>query len=520
MSSNDVSSQPPAQSSQTDGRKQAAKAQKEERNNMLNQLIESTEWKDTDNFIVEDDILKQIKGYDTALFSVDMLRKICNKLGFVSRKFTKNVCTDTIVKAVKDRMVYDAIDPQQSKTTDSTSMRCRLLNVIMSDLFVSRLQHLGARKEMAELNKGGAGQDKTFWEDVTLEFNDYDEEKVEYGELALTTAFDKKLFEEKKIDPSIKVKDQSWEALREMFIAMQKDYKKKHQRFKTSGNHSNNFHDFCHGRLDTYYMHVWLSQRDPNLLESIVEDLPEEVKFETIGDEDNNTNNSSITSRRKRKTPADVLEMHIRQREEKRGGDDVLKAQKAVAYQLKSYCMGMNQLIDLSKVNTATQTLEQFELVQRMKNTIGIAVSTMEGHIQAGTVWCPTTAAEAQPSTHKTPKTRNSSASSSRGLASSATESENNNSVARRIFAVGSDEKQKSSEAPSLAEATATQDDESSVGSDEPRFCCAEDYCWKKDNPKNFTCLCSICTGNCHVYCSKTNDRGYLMCEKCIKENL
>ena len=83
MSSNDVSSQPPAQSSQTDGRKQAAKAQKEERNNMLNQLIESTEWKDTDNFIVEDDILKQIKGYDTALFSVDMLRKICNKLGFV-----------------------------------------------------------------------------------------------------------------------------------------------------------------------------------------------------------------------------------------------------------------------------------------------------------------------------------------------------------------------------------------------------------------------------------------------------
>jgi hypothetical protein len=32
--------------------------------------------------------------------------------------------------------------------------------------------------------------------------------------------------------------------------------------------------------------------------------------------------------------------------------------------------------------------------------------------------------------------------------------------------------------------------------------------------------LCSICTGNCHVYCSKTNDRGYLMCEKCIKENL
>jgi hypothetical protein len=80
------------------------------------------------------------------------------------------------------------------------------------------------------------------------------------------------------------MKDQSWEELYKMFITLQKDYKKKHQQFQTRGNHSNNFHDFCHGRLDTYYMHVWLSQRDPSLLHSIVEDVPEEVKFEMIGD--------------------------------------------------------------------------------------------------------------------------------------------------------------------------------------------------------------------------------------------
>jgi hypothetical protein len=52
--------------------------------------------------IIEDDILKQIKGYDTTLFSVDMLQNICNKLGFVSHKFAKSVCIDTIFKAVKD----------------------------------------------------------------------------------------------------------------------------------------------------------------------------------------------------------------------------------------------------------------------------------------------------------------------------------------------------------------------------------------------------------------------------------
>jgi hypothetical protein len=92
--------------------------------------------------------------------------------------------------------------------------------------------------------------------------------------------------------------------------------------------------------------------------------------------------------------------------------------------------------------------------------------------------------------------------------------------MARQIFAVDSDEKKKPSEEPLLEEATATQDDESSTSSDEPRFCCAKDYCWKKDHPKNFTCSCSICSDNCHIYSSKTNDRGFLMCEKCIKENL
>ncbi len=53
-----------------------------------------------------------------------------------------------------------------------------------------------------------------------------------------------------------------------------------------------------------------------------MEDLPEEENFETIGDEDNNTNNtnnSSIISNKKWKTLADLLEMHIKKREEKKG---------------------------------------------------------------------------------------------------------------------------------------------------------------------------------------------------------
>jgi len=36
------------------------------------------------------------------VFTVDMLHKICGKLGFVSRKYKKVVCLETILKAVID----------------------------------------------------------------------------------------------------------------------------------------------------------------------------------------------------------------------------------------------------------------------------------------------------------------------------------------------------------------------------------------------------------------------------------
>jgi hypothetical protein len=111
----------------------------------LNRLTEHVDWKDSNNFIVEDGVLKMILGMDASLFNVDMLRKICGKIGFTSRKFTKAVCHETIIKAVSDGKFYDSVDHTSSSTVnDSTGLRCRLLNVIMSDAFVTRLQLLGS----------------------------------------------------------------------------------------------------------------------------------------------------------------------------------------------------------------------------------------------------------------------------------------------------------------------------------------------------------------------------------------
>jgi hypothetical protein len=180
----------------------------------LNQLIEHANWKDSNNFIVEDGVLKIILGMDASLFNVDLLQKICGKIGFTSHKFTKAVCHETIIKAVSDGKLYDSVDPtSSSKVNDSTGLRYQLLNVIMSDAFVTHLQLLGSRKEMAKIDKGGAGQDQTFWEDVLVEFNDYS--NSDYGGLVLTSSTDKKIFAEKNVDPSVKCgKNMSWEFLR------------------------------------------------------------------------------------------------------------------------------------------------------------------------------------------------------------------------------------------------------------------------------------------------------------------
>jgi hypothetical protein len=86
---------------------------------------------------------------DSSLFSVDMLRKICGNLGFTFRKFNKAVFLETTGKAVTDGKVYDAINPASSSTaTDSTSLRCWLLNVVMSEAIVPCLKFLGAWKEI------------------------------------------------------------------------------------------------------------------------------------------------------------------------------------------------------------------------------------------------------------------------------------------------------------------------------------------------------------------------------------
>jgi len=120
-------------------RKEKAAEEKTRREVNLMHFIENTTLQNSDNFTVEENVLKLILGFDPAVFNVDMLHKIWGKLGFVFRKFTKVVCLETILKAFRDLKAYESIDTNNSNSNiDSTSVQCRLLNVITSDAFVAR----------------------------------------------------------------------------------------------------------------------------------------------------------------------------------------------------------------------------------------------------------------------------------------------------------------------------------------------------------------------------------------------
>jgi hypothetical protein len=50
----------------------------------LLRVIENTTWQDVDNLMLEDNVLKQIIGLDPAVFPLDVIQKICGKLGFAA----------------------------------------------------------------------------------------------------------------------------------------------------------------------------------------------------------------------------------------------------------------------------------------------------------------------------------------------------------------------------------------------------------------------------------------------------
>jgi hypothetical protein len=217
-------------------------------------------------------------------------------------------------------------------------------------------------------------------------------------------------------------------------------------------------------------------------LEVVIEDLPEEVQFESGVKPDIN-NNSTISSNpssqcSKHKSPVEVLEQHLKEKSRTSMEQNILVTQKAVRVQLKSYCMGMKQLISLKKYKeSSADDVEQHQLLEHLKSTIRVTVGNMEEAIKADTIWCPSSqenvVANTPKKSNKMP--RHSSSSSS------------NIMHTKQTILMSSSEKDLSNCSDS------DNEDYDTCLSEQKTFCCAGDYCWKEDSPKNFTVTCSLC---------------------------
>jgi len=108
----------------------------------------------------------------------------------------------------------------------------------------------------------------------------------------------------------------------------------------------------------------------------------------------------------------------------------------------------------------------------------------MEPNIKAGTLWCPSAEGNIETSKQK---------------------GQQEDSAVCQQFFFHSTEKEIAIEASGSSTSISTGND-TGMNITETSFCCAGDYCWKEDNPRNFTVTSTMCNLLCHEYCSKVSE--------------
>ncbi len=152
---------------------------------------------------------------------------------------------------------------------------------------------------------------------------------------------------------------------------------------------------------------------------------------------------------------------------------------------------------------SSSNDVEQQQLIECMKSTIGIAVGNMEEAIKGGTIWCPSSQEHVVANTPK----------NSNKMPHRSSSSSSNVMHTKRTIIMSSIEKDLSNCSNS------DNEDYDTCLSEQKTFCSAGNYCWKEDSPKSFTVTCSLCGGKCHERCTTHNqDTGAINCDRCVRE--
>ncbi|GMF52815.1 unnamed protein product [Phytophthora fragariaefolia] len=188
---------------------------------------------------------------DYGSWTVEQLRKECT-----SRKLRLSRKTSAVDR-VKHLTEFDAVHlaivgtVMGSQTPGGAdgqplSKHCifRLVNVLFSDLFAARFAETGNTPTRQQLDVRYVNAPSSFWRDVGSEFNT---NRADYNQVMSTHA----RFE--NIDPSVIV-IHDMVMLYAMWRKLNRNYLTAMARFTKSGEHGDDFYDYCSGSLEVFYL--------------------------------------------------------------------------------------------------------------------------------------------------------------------------------------------------------------------------------------------------------------------------
>ena len=254
-------------------------------------------------------IAVKIKGFDVKDITLDLLRRLCSRLKVSGYKNKSKVATLILIAKshIKHSMDSVLFGPNETTSNNPDILKrgpgCtfRLLNIIFSEKFHKRFTELVQRRTRDELDRD-ISIDSQFWMDVREEFVTDGGPTYHIGKLQ----FDSDIFN--GIDPSVIVEHPP-KKLKALYADLRSKYKVAFARFTKSGTHANDseFFDFCDGRLDLFYMHLFVRSK-PGWDVAIAAQLPR--TFAVDGSEVTD-NSSSVSTPQSKSSKRSSHERHV-----------------------------------------------------------------------------------------------------------------------------------------------------------------------------------------------------------------
>ncbi|KAF4127332.1 hypothetical protein GN958_ATG23480 [Phytophthora infestans] len=222
-------------------------------------------------------IADRIGMQDYASWTVDQLRKECSERKLrVPRKLDKLVLVEHLKRHDVTRRAVQAtvddenlLDPSLRKTKHCC---IRLLNVIFSDRFATRLASSDDAATRDQIDTSEVNQNTSFWKEVAKEFQT---NTTDYN--GLFTFNDPRYI---GVDPSVIVQHDA-PRLYDMWKKVNTKYIKAFSKFDVSGQNSNDFYEFCDGSLDAAYVKVCIKQK-PELESYVKGGMHEEDEIDSM----------------------------------------------------------------------------------------------------------------------------------------------------------------------------------------------------------------------------------------------